>query len=172
MNIFKNAWKALVNLLESLPIDTNKELIPIILPYLDNIYDFAQKSSPTLSMLKFIILILGPINKNCNSYAIPVSKPHKRLTSFLLSFILRLVKWVPHNLNEEAFKVMDLLMYTVRYSLKYVHIKAVTLALLDKYTMRSKIHKETMTAFISLLLDHDNYARIDEYTGPQDHYIS
>ena len=37
MNLFKPAWKGLIDLLDSLPIDTNTELIPIILPYLHKI---------------------------------------------------------------------------------------------------------------------------------------
>jgi hypothetical protein len=122
-------------------------------------------------MLKFINLILEPINKNCVAYEMPDSKTHRKLTSFLLNFILRYVRWVPHNLNEEAFKVLDLLLYTVRFSLKYAHIQAVTLALLDKYTMRSKIHKETMSAFINLLLDHDNYAEMGEFPISRESYI-
>ena len=86
IHIFKPAWKSLVHLLEALPVDTNKKLIPIIFPYLERIYDFSQKSSPTLSMLKFINLILEPINKNCVAYELSDSKAHRKLTSFLLMF--------------------------------------------------------------------------------------
>jgi hypothetical protein len=165
INIFKPAWKALVELIDSLPVDTNTELIPIILPYLDKINEFAQKSSPTISMLKFINIILKPINQTV-SYDYANSKAHKRLSNFLLTF----VRWVPHNLNEEAFKVLDSLLYSVRFSLKYVHIKAVTFALLDKYTMRSKIHKETMGKFINLLLDQDNFAELNGYRIQKESY--
>ena len=176
INIFKPAWKALVALIEALPVDTNTELIPIILPYLARINEFAEKSSPTLSMLKFMNLILKPINENLKPYEYPKNKAHKHLTSFILSFILNFVKWVPHNLNEEAFKVLDSLLYTVRPSLEMVHIKAVTLALLDKYTMRSKIHKKLTNTFISLLLSHSSYSQINTYqTQPQtyiDYFIS
>ena len=171
ISIFKPAWKSLVSILEALPIDTNSELIPIVLPYLEQIHNFAIKSSPTLSMLKFINLILKPIKKHSTSNNYPYHKMHKKLIKFLLSFILRFSKWIPHNLNEEAFKVLDSLLYTVRFSLKYVHIKTVTLALLDKYTMRSKIHKETMATFINLLLDQENYIESDEFSMRKDNYI-
>ena len=169
MNLFKPAWKGLIDLLDSLPIDTNAELIPIILPYLHKIHDFAEKSSPTSSMLKFINIILGPINRNKFIYEYPVPKIYKKLTSFLLSFILRFVKWVPHNLNEEAFKVLDSILHIVRFNLKYKHIEAITLALLDKYTMRSKIHKKTMKTFISLLIDQDRYEEINGYESRQNY---
>lgn len=123
INIFKPAWKALVTILEVLPIDTNSELIPIVLPYLEEIHVFEMKSSPTLSMLKFINLIIRPIKKNTMMYEPPLSnKMYKKFVKFLLSFILSFSRWVPHNLNEEAFKVLDSLLYTVRFSLKYVHI--------------------------------------------------
>ena len=171
ISIFKPAWKSLVSLLEALPIDANLELIPIVLPYLEQIHNFAIKSSPTLSMLKFINLILKPIKKNTTSNDYPYHWMHKRLIKFLLSFILSFARWIPHNLNEEAFKVLDSLLYTVRFSLKYVHIKAVTLALLDKYTMRSKIHKETMATFIYLLLDQENYSESDEFSIRKENYI-
>lgn len=170
INIFKPAWKALVELIKALPVDTNTELIPIILPYLEKIHAFASKSSPTLSMLKFINLILTPVNENCLSFEYAMQKTQKRLTTFLLNFILSFVRWVPHNLNEEAFKVLDLLLYSVRFSLQYIHIKAVTSALLDKYTMRSKIHKETMNYFINLLLEQDNFAEMSGYTISKANY--
>lgn len=87
----------------------------------------------------------------------------------MLSFILRFVKWVPHNLNEEAFKVLESILHIVRFNLKYKHIEAITLALLDKYTMRSKIHKETMKTFISLLIDQDSFEEISEYETKQNY---
>jgi hypothetical protein len=116
-------------------------------------------------------MILKPINQSASRYVNANSKAHKKLTNFLLSFILTYVWWVPHNLNEEAFKVLDSLLYSVRFSLKYTHIKAVTLALLDKYTMRSKIHRETMGKFINLLLDQDNFTEINEYKVEKENYI-
>lgn len=106
-------------------------------------------------MLKFINLILHPIHSNLPSYPFRPSKMLKKLNSFLLNFLMNFVGWVPHNLNEEAFKVLETLLITLRFHLKYEHIKGVTLALLDKYTMRSKIHKEMMSFFISLILEHD-----------------
>lgn len=174
ISIFKPAWKSLVSIVkisEAPQIDANSELIPIVLPYLEQIHSFAIKSSPTLSMLKFINLILKPIKKQSQANSYPYQRMHKKLIKFLLSFILSFSRWIPHNLNEEAFKVLDSLLYTVRYSLKYVHIKTVTLALLDKYTMRSKIHKETMTMLINLLLDQDNYPDNDEFSFRRDNYV-
>ena len=134
--------------------------------------NFHKNSSPTLSMLKFINLILAPINKNLSNYCDrSISKAQKKLNNFLLSFMLIFVKWVPHNLNEEAFKVLDTLLSTLRFSLKYEHIKAITLALLDKYTMRSKIHKETMNLFINLLLEQENLDEVGECHSEKDNYI-
>lgn len=37
--------------------------------------------------------------------------------------------------------------------------------------MRSKIHKETMTKFINLLLDQDNYIAVDEFAVSKDTYV-
>ena len=141
------------------------------MPYLERIHEFSKKSSPTLSMLKFINLILKPLENDINGYYNhPVSKAQIQLNNFLLSFMLTFVKWVPHNLNEEAFKVLDTLLSILRFSLKYEHIKEVTLALLDKYTMRSKIHKETMNSFINLLLEHDNFSEIGDMSEHSNNY--
>ncbi|CAI2383303.1 unnamed protein product [Moneuplotes crassus] len=170
INLFKPAWKALVKLFESLPVNTNDELIPIILPYLSRIHEFSMKSSPTLSMLKFINLIINPINSNLPSYYDRPSKMQSKLNAFLLSFLVNFVRWVPHNLNEEAFKVLETLLVTLRFSLRYEHIEAVTLALLDKYTMRSKIHKEIMSFFISLLLEQDSGDEANDFQPERQSY--
>lgn len=167
INLFRSAWKAVVDLLDSLPIDTNTELIPIILSYLSEIYVFAEKSSPTLSMLKFINIILAPITRNEILYQFPTPSCYSKLTEFLLNFTLRYVNWLPHNLNEEAFKVLDSVLNIIRYNMRYEHIEAIALALLDKYTMRSKIHKETVKKFIEIILDQDGFEEIGEFEAKQ-----
>lgn len=58
-----------------------------------------------------------------------------------------------YSLYEEAFTVFDKLLYLTGEAISEQVIKKCIVALVDKYTLKSKSHKASMTAFMKTLMD-------------------
>ena len=63
------------------------------------------------------------------------------------------VKSVAYSLYEEAFIVFDKLLYLAGETITEMVIKKCIVALVDKYTLKSKAHKTSLAAFMKTLMD-------------------
>jgi hypothetical protein len=132
-------------LVQNVPREKNDVYKEVILVYFQIIYEKIRKSSPSLPLLRFIGLLLEPVRGE--KVESRNSGVDRRLNLLLLEFVVCFSQWIPHNLNEDAFKVLNSLLYCSRFSLKFEHIQAVVKAILDKYTMKSA-HSHDVIHFI------------------------
>ena len=58
-----------------------------------------------------------------------------------------------YSLYEEAFNVFDKLLYLAGEAISETAIKKCIVALVDKYTLKSKSHKSSTTTFMKQLMD-------------------
>jgi len=70
-----------------------------------------------------------------------------------LDLLENFVVSVSYSLYEEAFTVFDKLLYLTGEAISEQVIKKCIVALVDKYTLKSKSHKASMTAFMKTLMD-------------------
>ena len=68
------------------------------------------------------------------------------------TFVISFAACIPHNLHDEVFKIMEILLEIHYDYLNQDHIMHVLNALIDKYTMRSQAHKRLCTFFIDTVL--------------------
>ena len=83
-----------------------------------------------------------------NSIADPM-----KLQGFFLELLENFVASLSYTLYEEAFPVFDKLLYLVGESITELAIKKCIVALVDKYTLKSKSHKASTAAFMKTLMD-------------------
>ena len=83
-----------------------------------------------------------------NSIADPL-----KLQDFFLELMENFVTSLAYSLYEEAFSVFDKLLYLAGESVSENAIKKCIVALVDKYTLKSKSHKASMTTFMKTLMD-------------------
>ena len=76
-----------------------------------------------------------------------------KLQSFFLEMLENFVISLAYSLYEEAFSVFDKLLYLAGEAINEQAIKKCIVALVDKYTLKSKSHKASMTAFMKMLMD-------------------
>lgn len=76
-----------------------------------------------------------------------------RLLPFFLELLDNFLTSLAYSLYEEAFPVLDKLIFLAGDSLSDSVIKKCIVALVDKYTLKSKSHKTSLTNFMKSLLD-------------------
>ena len=81
-----------------------------------------------------------------------ISDPLK-LQQFFLELLESFVISLSYSLYEEAFTVFDKLLYLAGEAITEHAIKKCIVALVDKYTLKSKSHKASLTAFMKQLMD-------------------
>ena len=75
------------------------------------------------------------------------------MQTFFLELLEHFVTSLAYSLYEESFAVFDKLLYLTGESISEPVIKKCIVALVDKYTMKSKSHKASMNAFMKTLMD-------------------
>jgi hypothetical protein len=86
-----------------------------------------QKSSPSKQMLEFLHIVISSVELQ-----------HSELEDLLFPTLL---KTIPHNLHDEAFKVTSLMLDLLKGPMSEQNLKLLISVLVHKYTMRSKEHK-------------------------------
>jgi hypothetical protein len=72
---------------------------------------------------------------------------------FFLDFFDNFLTSMSYSLYEEIFSVFDKLLYLTTDVINERVIKKCIITLVDKYTVKSKSHKSSMTAFMKILMD-------------------
>ena len=75
------------------------------------------------------------------------------MQAFFLELLENFVTSLAYSLYEEAFTVFDKLLYLAGEAISQTAIKKCIIALVDKYTLKSKSHKASTTAFMKTLMD-------------------
>ena len=72
---------------------------------------------------------------------------------FFLELLGNFVQFMSYSLYEEVFSVFDKLLYLTNDTLTEAVLKKCIVALVDKYTLKSKAHKNSMNNFMKSLMD-------------------
>ena len=68
---------------------------------------------------------------------------------FFLELLGNFVQFMSYSLYEEVFSVFDKLLYLTNDTLTEAVLKKCIVALVDKYTLKSKAHKNSMNNFMN-----------------------
>jgi hypothetical protein len=109
--------------------------------------DFLKNNSPSLQMLKFLDIVLRDIKGG--NYC--VTNPD--LQYFFLDMLNNLVSYISYCLYEEVFSVFDKLLSMCADVVNEKVMTKCIVAMVDKYTMKSKAHKNSMTLFMKGLME-------------------
>ena len=110
--LFRAAWKALSDIARRLPKRSRCDLSQILLPYYRRIQVFCDQNSPTPNMLRFLEFTLKD-----------VSEANAEMRAFLQEFTFTIADWVPHNMNEEIFRVLEAILQLIKGVLSPEHVK-------------------------------------------------
>jgi hypothetical protein len=127
----------------------NLTLPNLIKPHLAQLTLFMQKSSPSKHMLEFLHIVLSS-----------VELPHAEYEELLFPTLL---KTIPHNLHDEAFKVTSLMLDLLKGPMTKRNLKLLISVLVHKYTMRSKEHKLLVDKVVQKVLLGHNSKQIFDY---------
>ena len=72
---------------------------------------------------------------------------------FFLELLGNFVQFMSYSLYEEVFSVFEKLLYLTNDTLTEAVLKKCIVALVDKYTLKSKSHKNSMNNFMKSLMD-------------------
>ena len=140
LEFFQNVWKAVSRVTERLPSEFEISLTNFALPILQKVQKHCEVNSPRLPMLKAVITIL-----NSDIKLDKRGDLQEFLNGFLLVFARNVI---PHSLYDEVFVVFERMLQLSRDFLSPAHIEAAICALIDKYTMRSKMYKLLTKTFL------------------------
>lgn len=118
-----------------------------MIPILQRTTEFLKTNSPSLSMLKFLDMVLRDIKAGgyCQMQA--------DLQYFFLEMLNNFVTYISYCLYEEVFSVFDKLLVMCADVVNEKVLTKCIVALVDKYTMKSKSHKNSLTQFMKLLME-------------------
>ena len=150
LNLFKHVYRTIKDVLDNLPPKkVDIDILQIIVPILERTSDYLRQSSPTQSMLKFLDIVLQDIidGRYCQT-----GHP-TNLQYFFLDQLTSIVGYISYSLYEEIFPVFDKLLQLCADVMTEDTLRRCIIALVDKYTMKCKGHKHTVSQFMKSLLD-------------------
>jgi hypothetical protein len=121
------------------------------MPSLQRTSDYLKGNSPNLSMLKFLDIVLTDLQK-CYSRQQKVQPPFEA-QYFFLELLQNFVSYISYCLYEDVLNVFEKLLTLCSDVLTEKVIKSCLVALVDKYTMKSKALKTTIQNFMKFLLE-------------------
>ena len=80
----------------------------------------------------------------------------QQMQVFFLDFFDNFLTNMSYSLYEEIFSVFDKLLFLTTDVINERVIKKCIITLVDKYTVKSKAHKSSMTSFMKILMDVKN----------------
>jgi hypothetical protein len=103
-------------------------------------------------MLKYLEMVLGDMQRH---YSVKGQRPTppQDIQYFFLEMMSNFVTYLSYSLYEEVFFVFDKLISLCSDLISDHVLKKCIVSLVDKYTMKSKHHKQTLTSFMKCLLD-------------------
>jgi hypothetical protein len=149
LNLFKQVYQTIKDVLDNLPPKkVDIDILQIIIPILQRTSEYLRQNSPTQSMLKFLDIVLKDIQAGnfCQT-----SYPDLQL--FFLDMLGSLVDYVSYCLYEDIFPVFEKLLGLCSDILPEAILRKCIIALVDKYTMKSKAQKAAAQNFMKLLID-------------------
>ena len=130
------------------PRKVDIDIIQIISPILHRTSEYLRHNSPSQSMLKFLDIVLQDVKLAKNAEA---NTPESQF--FFLDQLNSLVNYVSYCQHEEIFPVFDKLLSLCKDVLTEKVLKKSIMALIDKYTLKNKAHKQSMQQFMKSLME-------------------
>lgn len=139
LNLFKQVYQTIKDVLDSIPPKkVDIDILQILIPILQRTSEYLRYHSPTQPMLKFLDIVLKDIHE---------SKFHLTtypdLPLFFLDQLNSLSDYISYCLYEDIFPVFEKLLSLCQDILPGSTLRKIILALVDKYTMKSKTQKQT-----------------------------
>lgn len=131
LNLFKQVYKTIKEVLESLPPKKNDfDIFNIISPFLQRTSAYLQDNSPTQSMLKFMDIVLADLiaGKYCQG------KPG--IQEVFLDQLNSIVSHLSFSMHEEIFPVFDKLLQITSDVMDVYTLKKAIMALVDANTQK------------------------------------
>jgi hypothetical protein len=131
------------------------------MPSLQRVCTFLESNSPSLAMLKFLDISLTDFT----AYFTQTSAKGKTLAvpnelqSFFGQLLTNYADYISYSLYEEVFSVFDKLLLLTGDALSEIILKKCIVALVDKYTIKNKAHKASLTGFMKSLFDRSKEAK-------------
>jgi hypothetical protein len=146
-------------------VDLN--LVQVMMPTLERTSDFLFGNSPSLPMLKFLEITLtdvtsyfrvGKTISNANGSSPRVAARYnlhvpEEMKIFFLGFFSNFVQHISYSLYEEVFPIFDKLLALTGDLVDEQILRKCIVSLVDKYTIKSKYHKASLTQFMKTLMD-------------------
>ena len=146
--LFKAIYSTIKDVLENLPPKrVDIDLLQIMIPILQRTTEYLKNNSPSLHMLKFLDIVL----KDLKLAGYCASNPD--LQYFFLDMLNNFVGYISYCLYEEVFSVFDKLLTLCSDVVNEKVLTKCIVALVDKYTIKSKAHKSTLQAFVKSLME-------------------
>ena len=137
--LFKSVYQTIKDVLENLPPKrVDIDLLQIMIPILQKTTEYLKSNSPSLSMLKFLDIVLRDIKQGNYCQMQP------DLQYFFLDMFNNYVNYISYCLYEEVFSVFDKLLSMCADVMNEKVLTKCIVALIDKYTMKSKSHKNSI----------------------------
>jgi hypothetical protein len=128
------------------------------MPSLERVCTFLEGNSPSLAMLKFLEIALNDIQTffiskytgkgQTLSQVVPFE-----LQMFFADLLSNFCNYMSYSLYEEVFSVFDKLLLLTGDVISEKILKKCIVGLIDKYTLKSKAHKASLTTFMKSLFD-------------------
>lgn len=146
--LFKSVYQTIKDVLEGLPPKrVDIDLLQIMIPILQKTTDYLKSNSPSLSMLKFLEMVLRDIK------SAGYCQMQSDLQYFFLEMLRNFVPYISYCLYEEVFSVFDKLLVMCADVINERVLTKCIQALVDKYTMKSKGHKNSLAQFMKILME-------------------
>lgn len=119
------------------PGQCHLDMPTVILPSLQRCNTFLAHNSAPLGMLKFLDITLADIQRHFSHKGQKPTPPHD-LQCFFAELLGNFVQSLSYSLYEESFHVFDKLVSLCSEQLSDSILRRCIVALVDKYTMKSK----------------------------------
>jgi len=153
---FQQVYQSLKDVLDSLPRGkVQLDIVQVLMPSMQRLCSFLENNSPSLPMLKFLEIALSDFT----TYFTQTSGKGKALVvpmelqMFFAQILNNFADYISYSLYEEVFSVFDKLLSLTSDVMSEVILKKCIVALVDKYTLKNKAHKASLTAFMKSLFD-------------------
>lgn len=149
--MFIQLYQTVKDVLSGLPKgQSDLDIVSVIFPSLQRASDFMADNSPSLSMIKFLDIVLSDMLRHYQKNQ--RTQPPIDIQYFFLELLQNFVVYMSYSLYEEVLFVFEKLIALCSDVISEKVIRGCIIALIDKYTVKSKQLKLTVHTFMKFLL--------------------
>lgn len=151
---FQQVYHTLKDVLASLPRGRMQlDIVQVLMPSMQRVCKFLEGNSPSLPMLKFLDIALSDFLSyfaQATGKGKPLVVPVE-IQVFFAQLLHNFADYISYSLFEEIFSVFDKLLSLTSDVMSEAILKKCIVALVDKYTLKSKAHKASLATFMKSL---------------------